>query len=68
LVPFVQAEEFDAAMRRAGGSHVLVPVKGGGHGYENADERQRSRRFVDQHLRGIPSVISTDPIPHPVKR
>ena len=68
LVPFVQAEEFDAAMRRAGGAHLLVPVKGGGHGYENAEERRRIRQFFDQHLRGIPAVISTDPIPHPVKR
>lgn len=68
LVPFGQAEEFDAAMRRAGGAHVLVPVKGAGHGYENAEERRRVRQFFDQHLRGIPSVISTEPIPHPVKR
>jgi acetyl esterase/lipase len=68
LVPFVQAEEFDAAMRRAGGAHLLVPVQGGGHGYENAEERRRVRQFFDQHLRGIPSSISTEPIPHPVKR
>ena len=68
LVPFVQAEEFDAAMRRAGGAHLLVPVQGGGHGYENAEERRRVRQFFDQHLRGIHSSISTEPIPHPVKR
>lgn len=68
LVPFGQAEEFDATMRRAGGAHLLVPVIGGGHGYENAEERRRVRQFLDQHLRGILSVISTEPIPHPVKR
>jgi len=68
LVPFVQAEEFDAAMRRAGGAHLLVPVQGGGHGYENGEERRRVRQFFEQHLRGIPSSISTEPIPHPVKR
>ena len=52
VVPIAQAEEFDAAARRAGARHELVRVEGAGHGFDRPDERRRSRAFLDQHLRG----------------
>lgn len=68
LVPIVQAEEFDAAVRRAGGSHLLVRMLGAGHGFDHPEENRRSRQFLDLHLRGVPATISSEPINVPSRK
>lgn len=67
IVPVVQAEEFDAAARRAGSSHLLVLMVGAGHGFDHPEEKRRSLQFLDRHLRGIADQISTEPILMPPK-
>jgi acetyl esterase/lipase len=55
VVPIAQAEEFHAAARRIGARHELVRVEGAGHGFDQPDERRRSREFLDRHLREQPA-------------
>jgi acetyl esterase/lipase len=62
LVPVVQAEEFDAAMKRAGAQHLLIRLVGAGHGFDHPEEKRRSRLFLDRHLRGVPADIPDTPI------
>ncbi len=63
LVPYEQAVELDAAMKKAGASHLLIEMTGGGHGFRSSDLDARVKQFFDLHLRGVPGEISTAPIP-----
>lgn len=62
LVPFDQAEELDAAMKKAGVSHLLIQMTNGGHGFRSEELDKRVKQFFDLHLRGVKSEISTQPI------
>jgi acetyl esterase/lipase len=54
LVPVDQAAEFDAAMKKAGATSVLVIMKGIGHGFGGKVRRQADDdtfAFFEQHLK-----------------
>lgn len=63
LVPYEQATELDAAMKKAGAPHLLIEMTGGGHGFRSSDLDARVRQFFDLHLRGVSAEISTSAIP-----
>lgn len=63
LVPFTQAVELDRALAKSGVETLLVAMEGAGHGFANQELNLRIKRFLDQHLRGIPAGgISSEPI------
>lgn len=62
LVPFAQAQELDAALKKAGVPHLLMEMTGGGHGFRSAELDERIDKFFDLHLRGVKSEIATTPI------
>lgn len=62
LVPFAQAQELDAAMKKAGAKHLLIEMTGAGHGFGSQELDQRVRQFLDLHLRGVEGEISAAPI------
>ena len=62
LVPFAQAEELDAALRKSGVETHLIAMQGAGHGFSNADLNERIRRFFNLHLKGEAAEISSAPI------
>jgi acetyl esterase/lipase len=68
LVPYVQALELDAAMKRGGVTHLLIPMTGFGHGFQNAEANRRARQFFDRYLRGVATEISTEAIVAPAKK
>jgi dipeptidyl aminopeptidase/acylaminoacyl peptidase len=68
LVPYVQALELDAAMKRGGVTHLLIPMTGFGHGFQNAEANRRARQFFDRYLRGVVTEISTEAIVAPAKK
>jgi acetyl esterase/lipase len=63
LVPFAQATEFDAALKKAGVESLLIEMTNGGHGFRSPELDKRLQQFFDKHLRGIQAEISTSPIP-----
>lgn len=63
LVPFAQAQEIHAALTKAGVPSLLQEMTGGGHGFRSPLLDERVKQFLDLHLRGIPSEITTTPIP-----
>jgi len=68
LVPIAQAEELDAALRRAGVEHRFVRMVGFGHGFQHAEGNRRVREFFDRHLRGRDADVSVAPIVAPAKK
>ncbi len=68
LVPYDQALELDAAMKKAGAKHLLIEMTDGGHGFRNVMLDARVKRFFDIHLRGVEGEISTKPIQTEAKR
>ncbi|MBX7211267.1 MAG: alpha/beta hydrolase fold domain-containing protein [Verrucomicrobiaceae bacterium] len=62
LVPYDQALELDAAMEKAGVSHLLIEMTNGGHGFRSPDLDLRVKQFFDLHLRGAEGEIPTTPI------
>ncbi|MBL9132479.1 MAG: alpha/beta hydrolase fold domain-containing protein [Verrucomicrobiaceae bacterium] len=62
LVPYAQAVELDAALKKAGVESLLIEMTNGGHGFRSAELDTRIEKFLDKHLRGIAAEISTDPI------
>ena len=62
LVPFAQAKELDAALKKAGVTHLLIEMTGGGHGFRSAELDHRIEQFFDLHLRGVRAEIATTPI------
>ena len=65
LVPFAQAQELDATMKKAGVSHLLIPMTGGGHGFRSEELDRRVKQFLDLHLRGLKSDIPAGAIAVP---
>ncbi len=64
-VPFAQATEIDAGLKRAGVPHQLLVMEGFGHGFQNPEANRRARQFFDLHLRGLATKISLAPIVAP---
>jgi acetyl esterase/lipase len=63
LVEYDQSVQFDAALRAAGVSSVLIRVDGGKHGnFGNPEVDQRVRAFLGKQLLGEKMEISTAPI------
>jgi acetyl esterase/lipase len=57
LVPFAQAEELHAGLKKAGASSVLITMKDAGHGFGSPELDNVVRRFLDKHLRGIEGEV-----------
>ena len=66
-VPYTQAEEIDAALKKAGVSSILISMEGGGHGFRSPELDRRVRAFLDKYLRGQEADIPSTPIPVPAK-
>jgi acetyl esterase/lipase len=62
LVPFAQAQELDAALKKAGVPHLLMEMSGAGHGFRSAELETRLTQFFDLHLRGVKAEIATTAI------
>lgn len=52
IVPIAQAEELDAALKRAGVDSTLMRIEGGGHNFGGPEVTKRVRAFLDRHLLG----------------
>lgn len=61
-VPYAQALELDAALRKAGVPHLLLEMREYGHGFQDPEGNRRARLFFDRHLRGLATEIPLDPI------
>jgi acetyl esterase/lipase len=57
LVPYAQAEEFDAALEKVGVSSTLLTGKDAPHVFFSADLLSKMRVFFDKHLQGKPGEI-----------
>jgi len=62
LVPYDQALELDALLKKAGVSHLLIEMTNGGHGFRSEELDKRVKQFLDLHLRGVASEISATAI------
>jgi dipeptidyl aminopeptidase/acylaminoacyl peptidase len=51
LVPHHQSELLHAALMAAGVPSTFITVKGGGHGFRNADADKKRREFFAKHLK-----------------
>jgi acetyl esterase/lipase len=65
LVPYAQAQEFDAALEKAGVSSTLLTGKDAPHVFFSADLLHKMRLFFDKHLQGKPGEIQEGPITLP---
>ncbi len=63
IVPYSQAQEFDAALASAKVPAILVTGSGGGHVFHSAELIERMRRFLDRHLLGSGVEIAEGPVP-----
>jgi acetyl esterase/lipase len=61
-IPYAQAEEFHAALKKAGAESWLIPMEGGGQGMLNCEVNERIRTFLDKNLCGKPGDISSERI------
>ena len=68
LVPYAQATELDAALKKAGVESLLIEMTNGGHGFRSEELDRRIAQFFDKHLHGIEATISTEPIAVTEKR
>ena len=62
IVPFTQAAELDEKLREAGVESHLIAMQGGGHGFGNEELNLRIKAFLDRHLRGQETAVSSEPI------
>ena len=65
LVPYAQAQEFDAALEKVGVSSTLLTGKDAPHVFFSADLLGKMRVFFDKHLQGKPGEIKEGPITLP---
>lgn len=63
LVPYAQAQEFDAALEAAKLPATLITGTGGGHVFFSAQLVARMRDFLDRHLLGKEVEIPEGPVP-----
>ena len=62
-VPFGQAVEIDAALKKAGVPSLLISVTGAGHGFRSQTVEERVKQFFAMHLRGMKSEIDSSAVP-----
>ena len=67
-VNFTHATKLHEALTEAGSPTILLAMTDAGHGFGSPELNERVRQFFDLHLRGIPSDISSEPIPLPSQR
>lgn len=65
LVPYAQAQEIDAALKKAGVESLLIEITNGGHGFRLPELETRLGQFFAKHLLNEAVEISTTPIPVP---
>ena len=65
LVPYAQAQEFDAALEKVGVSSTLLTGEDAPHVFFSADLLNKMRVFFDKHLQGKPGEIQEGPITLP---
>ena len=65
LVPYAQAQEFDAALEKAGVSSTLLTGKDAPHVFFSADLIGKMRVFFGKQLQGKPGEIQEGPITLP---
>jgi acetyl esterase/lipase len=62
LVPLSQAEEFDAALDKAGVSSTLLKGEGAPHVFFSPDLVNKMQTFFDHHLQGKPGDVQQGPV------
>ncbi len=63
VVDLANAVNLDTALKQAGASSLLIKVIDGGHHFNGGPELdKRIQQFLDLHLRGVKTEISTAPI------
>ncbi len=62
LVPLSQAEEFDAALDKAGVSSTLLTGEGAPHVFFSPDLVSKMQTFFDHHLQGKPGDVKQGPV------
>jgi acetyl esterase/lipase len=68
LVPYSQSTKLDEACAKAGVECLVLTIPGGGHGgFKNPEIVERTKQFIDKHLRDREATISEEPIPAVVK-
>ncbi len=64
-VPYGQALEIDAALKKAGVSSLVIEVVGAAHGFDSTEVDGRVKQFFDLHLRAVKSEIASTPVAVP---
>jgi acetyl esterase/lipase len=62
LVPYAQAIQIDAALKKVGVPSLVMEMAGAGHGFRSAELDRRIAQFFDLRLRGVESEIAVTPI------
>ncbi len=62
IVPYAQATELDEKLRKAGVETHLIAMQGAGHGFGNHELNLRIKAFLDRHLLGLETAVSSAPI------
>lgn len=62
LVPYAQAQEFDAALEQAGVSSTLLTGTNGGHVFYSEELVARLRAFLAKHLLDQPAEVAEGPV------
>jgi hypothetical protein len=57
-----QAEEFDAALDKAGVSSTLLTGEGAPHVFFSPDLVNKMQLFFDHHLQGKPGIVKQGPV------
>lgn len=65
LVPYTQAVEFDAALKKAGVSSVLITGKDAPHVFFSVELLDKMQTFFDKHLKGTPGQVKSAEISLP---
>lgn len=62
IVPYAQAEEFDAALDKAGVSSTLLTGRDAPHVFFSKDLIDNMQTFFDKHLQGKPGEVKQGPV------
>lgn len=62
IVPFHQSVELDEKLRESQVESIFIYIEQGGHGFNAPEAEKRVQAFLDKHLRGVESDISSEPV------